>query len=152
MERFGDTASVVYQAHRTLLWAGDIDGSSRLLPVIQGSDLPEDTRWLSNLRQACAERRVNDAEKLVAEYIARTPLDVADGQFMICLTSKILGEDDAAAAVVRELDDGDDMRELLDYSFYGSFDAREMPNLMALLERQGVDDFEPRIIPNRCKR
>ncbi len=50
------------------------------------------------------------------------------------------------------LDDNADLRELIDYSTYGVFDARELPNLMALLERQGVDDFEPRINPIRCNR
>lgn len=152
LERFDDSTSVVYQAHRTLLWAGDIDGSSRLLPRIESSDLPEDTRYLSNLRQACAERRLDDAQKLVAAHYARTPDDASDGQFMTWLTHKILGEDAAALAGVRDLDDSADLRELVDYSTYGSFDARELPNLMALLESQGVDDFEPRINPIRCKR
>ena len=32
MRRFGDSAFIVYQAHRSLLWAGDIGGSRGSMP------------------------------------------------------------------------------------------------------------------------
>jgi len=50
-----------------------------------------------------------------------------------------------------ELDEREDLASLRDYLAYAYFDARPFPNLMAMLESQGVEPREPREIPYRCR-
>jgi TolB-like protein len=66
ISQYPDDVFLLYQAHRLLLWAGDIDGASRVLPMLINSDLPEQNRELAKLRQRCAELRM-----LFAEYDER---------------------------------------------------------------------------------
>jgi TolB-like protein len=42
MRRMPDRPFLQYQSHRALLFAGDIDGASALIPAIEASDMPED--------------------------------------------------------------------------------------------------------------
>ena len=50
-----------------------------------------------------------------------------------------------------ELDDADDLNPLIDFMSYAQFDARYFPNLMALLDSQGITPREPLTVPYRCK-
>ena len=74
LERYGDSVYAVYQAHRSLLWAGDIDGAARLVPDLHASDLSDDSLQLIGLRQACAENRVSDATRIY-DYVQATYAD-----------------------------------------------------------------------------
>ena len=158
INQFGENIDVMYQAHRALLWAGDIDGSSKVLPRIQSSDLSGENRFLASLRQACAEQRLGDAEEMLAAYFATITEDVLDTDDRVSmrstdwLTYNIMGDNDAALGVLKKLDDIEDQRELVDYVTYAVFDAREFPNLATMLESQGVGDMEPRLLPYRCDR
>ncbi len=64
LERVGDSSFVMYQAHRSLLWAGDIDGASQLTRILRSSDIPEENLRLVALRQACAENRLSEAARI----------------------------------------------------------------------------------------
>lgn len=147
LERVGDSAFVVYQAHRSLLWAGDIDGASRLVSTIQASDLPEQSRLLVKLRQACAENRLSDA----AQIYDRLNADYADDTSNRWISYRIMNQDEKAIATLMELDQSEDIRSLSNFLSYAYFDARPFPNLMALLASQGIEPREPRVIPYRCK-
>lgn len=142
LRRYPNQALVMYQSHRGLLWAGDIDGASRLVPIIEASDLDQQNKYLANLRQACAERRVEDAQRLVKQ--------MEDSGNRSWVGYMILGDKEAATEFLRPLDDPADLTALSSYLNYGSFDPRPFPNLMALLEREGVDRGEPVEIPYRC--
>lgn len=50
------------------------------------------------------------------------------------------------------LDDEQDMQALSQYLNYAFFDPRPFPNLMALLQVQGVERGKPVTIPYRCNR
>ena len=58
IELYGDDMTLMYQIHRLLLWAGDIDGARGLVQPIINSELPEGNKLLVQLRQACAEHGV----------------------------------------------------------------------------------------------
>lgn len=144
--RFPDEVFVHYQAHRALLWAGDIDGAAQLLPFILSSDLPEDSRYLVLLRQACAENRIADARRMYERGIVQ----FADDHSIIWISNLIMGEQDAASAALTELDDADDLSGLADFLSYGTFDPRPYPNLVALLELQAIERGEPDVPPYQC--
>lgn len=146
MERVGDSAFVMYQAHRALLWAGDIDGASGLARLIQSSDLPKVSRLAVTLRQACAENRTSDAMRVYETIIAKHSSTSTDW-----ISHNIMGQHEKAFDTLVDLDDPDDLSQLGDFLNYAYFDARLFPNLLELLEAQGIEPREPREIPYRCK-
>ncbi len=148
LERFGEDTSIAYQAHRALLWTGAIDGASKILPSIDASDLPESVRLLSSLRQACAEKRLSDAERL---YKRALELGYADPESVtIWLVNKIMGNDAAAEAYLQEFDRRGDVKIMSNFLTYGTFDPRPFPNLMQAIGDQMDERGEPVEIPYRC--
>jgi len=147
LQRVGDSVFLVYQAHRSLLWAGDVDGASQLVSILQSSDLPEESRSLVALRQACAEDRLTDA----AHIYDRINAEHADDTSIVWIGHRIMNQDEQAIATLMELDKNDDLRSLRNFLSYAYLDARPFPNLMALLKSQGVEPREPRDIPYQCK-
>ena len=147
MERSGDSAFVMYQAHRALLWAGDIDGASGLATQLQSSDLPEVSRWTVALRQACAEGRVSDATRIYD----RLQNDDSAGVSTDWISNRIMDKPEKALDTLLGLDDPGNLKALGDFLSYAYFDARQFPNLMALLNAQGIEPRKPREIPYRCK-
>jgi TolB-like protein len=148
IERFGDNANVMYQIHRALLWVGDIDGASKVLPVILSSDLPDSSRYLVLLRQACAENRLADAERLYAKAL----VEYVDDASITWLGHKIMGYEEDAIDTLMDFDTNNDMIVLVSFLGYGTFDARPYPNLMAVLESQGIERGEPVKTPYQCRR
>ncbi len=148
IERFGDDAGVVYQAHRQLLYAMDIDEAGKLLPRIQNSVLPVETVLYAEMRQLCAENRIDEATAHLARIRSlenRRPVED-------WLPLKILGEDEEAEALLAELDAAGDVFALRSYLNYPAFDATPFPNLLATYEGQGLEDREVIPIPFRCGR
>lgn len=147
VERVGDSPFVMYQAHRALLWAGDIDGASRLSQIIQSTDLPEESRQLVRLRQSCAENRLADATRLYDQLQTNN----TDQHSTRWISNLLMAKDLDAFETLKGLDEREDLRSLGDFLSYAYFDARPFPNLMALLEAQGLEPREPLEIPYRCK-
>lgn len=147
LERAGDSVFVLYQAHRTLLWAGDLDGATRLLPMLLSSSLPDESRKLVELRQACAEKDTTAAERhyrfLQENFGSNTSIS--------WIAHNIMGRSQAARDVLMPLDASDQLDDLTNYLSYAYFDARAYPNLMALLESQGIEPRQPKDIPYSCK-
>jgi len=146
MERVGDSPFVMYQAHRTLLWAGDIDGASGLARIIQSSDLPKVSRLTVALRQACAENRTSDAMRIYETIITKHSATSTDW-----ISHNIMGQHERAFDTLVDLDDPEDLSQIGDFLNYAYFDARQFPNLLELLEAQGIEPREPREIPYRCR-
>jgi len=147
LERVGDSPFVMYQAHRALLWAGDIDGASGIASMIQSSDLPEVSRRTVALRQACAEDRLSDATRIYDRLQRNSPDQIST----IWISNLIMGQQEKAFDTLIGFDDTGDLTSLGDFLSYAYFDARPFPNLMALLKEQGITPREPREIPYRCK-
>jgi TolB-like protein len=149
LERFGDDDfSLVYQAHRMLLWAGDIDGASRVLPRIKKSDLPIDNHYLAELRQLCAEQRTADATALFDKALTEYPDDIG----LEWIGLKILGENDAAEKLFLTYDETEDFETLGSYLAYVHFDPKPFPNLMKAMAGQGMEDRAVIDLPYRCNR
>ena len=147
IERLGDSMFVNYQAHRSLLWAGDIDGASQLFAILRASDLPEESHLLVGLRQACAENRLVDAARLYDRLISGFPENVST----TWISHRIMSQDERAFETLIQVDKMEDLGSMRDYLAYAYFDPRPFPNLMAMLETQGAHIREPREIPYRCR-
>jgi TolB-like protein len=149
VERFGDdSALVLYQAHRQLLWASDIDGASGILPRIQNSDLPVDNRQLAELRQLCAEGRTTDADRLYAKMMEQYPDEVG----LKWLATKVIGHDEAAEQQFMAFDEQNDFETLASYLNYPQFDPKPFPNFMKALAGQEMEDRVVLQLPYRCNR
>ncbi|MCI0518356.1 MAG: hypothetical protein L0Y45_11045 [Woeseiaceae bacterium] len=147
LRRLGDSTFVQYQAHRALLWARDIDGASLLVPLLVSSDLPIESRNLVALRQACAENKIDEAQRIVSYFEEHH----ADDTSMMYISRMIMGREADAAQVLMPLDVEGDIGTLVDYLSYAYFDARQFPNLMKMLHAQGIEPRAPRKIPYQCR-
>jgi len=147
IERFPDNVNVLYQAQRALLWLGDIDGASRILPLVQASDMEADNRALATLRQACAESKTAVGTRIFNQLLKDHP----DETSAIWLSRKIMGRDKEALEMLLVLDNDEYMASLASFFGYGHFDARQFPNFLAILEAQGIEPYAPKRLPYQCK-
>jgi len=147
LRRMPDRPFLQYQAHRTLLYAGDIDGAVTLIPAIQASDMPDDTKAIVPLRQACAEGNLAEAQRTFEKFQA----EFGDDFSMSWISHKIMGLDDEADAMLAPLDESRDFDRLMDFVSYYYFDASLYPNLVEFLKAQGIEAREPLAMPYRCK-
>jgi TolB-like protein len=147
LRRFTDSAFITYQAHRSLLWAGDIDGAAKLYEILQSSELADKSLQLVTLRQACAENRSADAARIYNVVNTRH----AESPVIIWLANLIMNQNDKAIEALVPFDDDKNIGSLSDYLSYAYFVARPFPNLMAFVEIQGIELREPLEIPYRCK-
>jgi len=148
IDKFADDITLLYQVHRMLLWAGDIDGASRIVPKLLGSDLPEENRLLVQLRQACAENRVADGEKL-----RQTAMDkLSDRTTTLWLAAHIMSDTDAADRILEQYDEQSNFLALDGYANYPQFDPKRFPNFMRKVAGQGFEERPVLDLPYRCKR
>ena len=64
----------------------------------------------------------------------------------------IKGREEEAVEVLMELDARQELRSLTNYLRYGVFNPRPFPNLMALLDSQGIERGAVIELPYRCRR
>lgn len=148
IQRFPDQIFVQYQAHRALLSVGDIDGAAQILPVLLSSDMPESSRYLVLLRQACAENRIHDAQRLYE----RGQRQFSDEPSILWLSHVIMSDREAAIASLMPLDQPGDVRGIADFLTYGTFDPSPFSNLMDVLSTQGMEAREPMTMAYQCRR
>lgn len=140
LQDWPDVQILLYQVHRTLLWAGRKDEAAVLLRRL-------DDDWgnkpLAALRQACAEGRVGDAEG-----IHQRPRPTSEGSMWIEL--KILGRDSEATQAVADLAESEQPFQRSMLLTYRIFDPAPFPSVLELLERENIRRPPPLEIPFRC--
>jgi TolB-like protein len=146
--KFSKDVQVLYQAHRLLLYTGDIDGASNVLPDILNSNLPRDNLYLAELRQTCAEQRHGDAARLHARALLQYPNDLS----FKWLSFKIIGDDEAADRLFVEFDERGDFATIYSYINYPHFDASLYPNFMRTMASRGFEQRRVAPLPYRCNR
>ena len=148
IEKYSNDVSVLYQAHRQLLWAGDIDGASNIMPRIEASRLPEVNRHFVTLRQLCAENRQGEARRQYEAALQK----FSDDHSSVWLSHQIMGNTDAAIEVLMPFDTARDFDELISNLNYSFFDPTVFPNFMEHMAGQGLEDRELILPPYRCDR
>jgi hypothetical protein len=126
---------------------GDIDNASALLPAIQASDLPEQTRTIALLRQACAEGNRKEARRIYDVMMAKHSDDLS----MNWISNKIFGRDEEAQRLLEPYDERRELDILLDFVSYHYFDPMPFPNLVQYLKTQGVEPRKPLEMTYRCR-
>jgi TolB-like protein len=143
------SAGALYQAHRIFLYAGLVDEAAetarRFLALRSDPGLPN----LLQLRQACAEGRVADADAL---YEGSKAAGSYSNALMQWLSLRILGRDDEALDLLRPLDTSATLYQLSRLLTYTHFDPRPYPNLSKVLVAQGVQRETIIPIPYACRR
>ncbi len=144
LKRWPNSNRLMYQTHRTLMWAGRIlegkeiaDRFSRLYPE---DDL------LVRARQACAEGRRADVEVIYATLDPNDNFDISSRWHIL----KLLGHEKQATEVLRPLAHPGVPYMLSSYLHYNTFDPRPFPEVMAVLKREGVSRPPAVDIPFKC--
>lgn len=142
--RLPDKALTQYQAHRAYIWSGKQAKARKLLARIRKSKLPRVNRLLSELRQACAERKIGSARTIYAQ-INQEGDTSARWQ-----AAQIAGDQKAATALLAPLDTPGELRRLVQYMVYPTFDMRQYPVLSQTLAANGTRMTAPIAVPAAC--
>ncbi len=135
---------VLYHAHRGLLVAGDAARARAVLDEYLKRSGDEIGKLLMQVRQACAEGRVADADALFAT--------TGDDASLRWLFLETLGRDAEADALLEELVETESLYGLSGFLVYPSFEARNFPALWKMLTAQGIERPPAIPIPYRCSR
>ena len=140
----------LYQAHRILLIADRIAEAAAVGQ--RYIDAATNPTWslMVKIRQACAEGRLDDAERLYADFDF-SPFDPASSNIQ-WLALKTLARIDEAVELLRPLDQPETLVRLGELLSYTHFDPSHYPNLTRRLEEQGIMRYEVQPMNFACKR
>ena len=139
-----------YQVHRVLLMDNQVDEAARVGQ--RYIETAHDPTWsfMVKIRQACAEGRVADAEKLYEDYdFSQFAIENNNIQWLALRT---LGRIDEARDLLQPLDQPEFIGRLIQLLTYTHFDPAHYPNLTKHLEGLGVMRYEVAPLNFACKR
>lgn len=140
-----DNALTQYQAHRAFVWAGRLAEARRLLDQVKASGMPADTKMLAEIRQACAEGRVEDAR------ILRRGVDAVGRETTRWQAAMLLGDAEGAHRLLAPMDVAERLPTLMQFMIYPDFDPSAFPNLHTRLVHEGVALRPVTPLPYPCK-
>jgi len=144
------TSGDYYQAHRILLIADKVAEAADIGQRYIESAHDETWSLLVRIRQACAEGRVADADKLYAGFdFSRYSVTNNNIQW---LALKTLGRVEEANELLQPLDQPELIGRLAGLLSYTHFKPAHYPYLTRLLEEQGIMRREVIPMPFACKR
>jgi hypothetical protein len=142
LQRWPNRPGLMYQAHRTLLWAGQTQEAAtvarRFLEMGSGGGA-----GILLARQGCAE----GDQRLAEEALAGLGPRVVERWHVLML----LGREDEAVDVIRPLADSGIPSQIGDFLDYHQCDPRPFPELMSILERERIERPLPVKIPFACQ-
>lgn len=145
LEARPDNALTQYQAHRAFVWAGRLAEARRLLEQVNASGMPTDTKMLAEIRQACAEGRVEDAR------ILRRSIAAIGRESIRWQAAMLLGDTDGAYRLLLPMDTDGRLPTLMQFLIYPEFDPGAYPNLNARLTHEGVARRAVTPLPYPCR-
>jgi tetratricopeptide (TPR) repeat protein len=143
LERWPENNSILYQTHRTLMWARRPDEAAILAHRIE-----QLFGYISlvQARQACMEGRVQDVLDILEDE--RSIGESADN--IVWLILLMLGDTDAAEDLLRNYESEQTLQTLVSWLVYHKFDPSPFPSVMAVLKRENVDRPPPAKMPYIC--
>lgn len=133
----------LYQAHRILLYADRVGEAAEIGQ--RYINVATNPTWslMIRIRQACAEGRVDDAERLYEDFDF-APFNPANNNIQ-WLALQTLGRTEEARELIRFLDQPALLPRLGELLSYTHFDPSPYPNLKSRLEEQGImrNEIEP---------
>ena len=144
VRRWPNSISMLYQTHRSLVWAGRYreasDLAARYAALVPGSDP------LVRAREACAAGDRETAEQILEELQGTTAVDIS----RLWIAHNMLGNPREEVEVLRSLEESGVAYQLASFLTYTKFDPRPFPELMAILQREGINRPPPTVPPFRC--
>jgi TolB-like protein/Tfp pilus assembly protein PilF len=142
--RWSDSPGVLYQVHRTLMWAGRYGEADRIaeryFQVVPGRNN------LVEVRQACAAGN-RPAAEAVLERIDTSQGDGLSEKWHVLM---MLDRKAAAADLLQPLEAAGVPYQLASFMTYPKFDPGPFPSVMSILEREGIRRPPPQDIPFKC--
>jgi len=145
-EHLVNSTVAMYQAHRGLLWIGEVDRARELHDQLIASDLRNSLKAHTRLLQLCAEGRVDEAQQLYE----KANEEILNRRSFPWLTANTMGYPDQGLATAHRLDEERNLYALAGFLLYGTFDPRPFPNLMAHLEIHGNETGHVTEVPYSC--
>ncbi|NGX15837.1 hypothetical protein [Wenzhouxiangella sp. XN24] len=144
LERWPDDFGMLYQVHRVLLWDGRVDAARDVLEHMQRI-ARGDEAWgaIPPARQACAEGRREDAEKILANFSG----DSISLRWHLLM---MLGEHAAATELLMPLERDGRIFALSSFLVYPHFDPSPFPSLVQILEREQIPRPATVALPFAC--
>jgi TolB-like protein len=143
LERWPENNSILYQTHRTLMWAKRPDEAAVLAQRIE-----QLFGYVSlvQARQACMEGRVQDVLDILEDE--RSQGEASDN--IVWLILLMLGDNESAEAILRQYESAETPQTLVSWLVYHKFDPSPFPSVMAVLKRENVDRPPPAKMPYIC--
>jgi hypothetical protein len=138
--------NLMYQTHRTLLFANRIEEAA---VVLQEYDQRWLTHPLTDARQACAEGRTDAVWAIFDEAYNPNEVDANSGN-STWLMLKMLGEEQQALEALKNFEFEDVPFAIAAWLSYPTFDPTPFPVLMSILERENVVRPAVKELPYAC--
>ncbi|NQV85618.1 MAG: hypothetical protein HQ492_00880, partial [Woeseiaceae bacterium] len=132
-----------YQAQRALLDAGQAERAATMIDTYLLRSVDQQGLAMMRLRQACAEGRTKDADKIFENI---DPDSTSRWLFL-----KTLARDDEAREFLRQYDTPEYLFILSGFLSYRAFDPRDYPLLWKTLQAQGIKRASARPQTFTCK-
>ena len=143
IERWPNDQALLYQTHRTLLWARRFD-EARIIAQRYVSNHPDSL--LVQAREACVQGNRDEVLRLMARNQQMDPNPVSANWLILMM----LDEKEEATAILRQYENEDVAYRLATWLSYHKFDPTPFPSVMQVLEREGVNRPPPAKIPFTC--
>ena len=143
-ERWRDEESMLYQAHRGLLWEGRVDAARAVLERWQQVNASSQWSAIPPARQASAEGRCDEVERLLGTL---SPEQIPERWHVL----QLLRRDAEAAEVLMPYERSGNLQALSGFLSYRQFDPTPYPSLLRLLERENVQRPPAEELPFACK-
>jgi len=144
LQRWPDSSGLLYQTHRTLMWAGRYAEGKTLAD--RYSRLYPDDLLMVQARQACAEGRRADVEAML-ESIDPDDNYARSSRWHLL---KLLGREQEAIAALQPYADSGVPFMIASWLTYPNFDPTPFPSVMAMLDREGVKRPPTLDLPFKC--
>ena len=146
LNRWPNHKGLLYQTHRTLMWAMRVEEGAALADRYAQLFPNDDALDAISARQACAEGRRDDVVDILNFRRADGKPDTwIDWQILM-----LLGDNHGAEMIVRQYEDPQVVYPLTSWLSYPHFDPGPFPALMAALERENVNRPPPIAMPFAC--
>ena len=144
LQRWPENNSLMYQTHRTLMWAKRPEEAAVLAKRY------EELFGYASLvqaRQACMEGRVQDVLDILND---EKSLGDGNSNNAVWLILLMLGDNESAEAYLRQYESEETPQTLVSWLVYHKFDPSPFHSVMAVLERENVNRPPPAELPYIC--
>jgi TolB-like protein len=144
LQRWPGHSALLYQTHRALMWAGRAEEGAEIRRQYVRNNEPSP---VMELRQACIEGRLGDAESILATVVPGKVPSWRSNRWLMLL---MLDRREEATELIRHYDTEASVYELTGFMSYMIFDARPFRSLDLLMQREGIRRPLPVEVPYKC--